>query len=142
MKIDIGDYTYDETKRKIKIKIHDYDVWSLDCTLAQILVPSLKLFKERQIGVPGNLLEPDRQFSDQHELDLGLSASEIDDLNFKRAKEKWDEILDKMIWSFEQAQDCYYDLNEDYTVRGSIAYQERLEEGFALFGKYFRNLWI
>ena len=34
------------------IVIDDYDVWNLDCTLALIIVPALKLLKKKKQGAP------------------------------------------------------------------------------------------
>lgn len=51
------------------------DLWSLDITIANFVLPRLKRFKKENIGYPG--------------------IDEMDTL------EKWDEALDKMILAFE-----------------------------------------
>ncbi len=44
--------------------------------------------------------------------------------------EKWDEILDKMIFSFEKI------------AKGSQESSIEMQEGLDLFGEWFQNLWI
>ena len=47
------EWIYDNLKtRKIKIRIDPYDTWSVDHTLALIIVPMLKQLKARQHGAP------------------------------------------------------------------------------------------
>ena len=117
-------------KQTISIKIHDYDTWSMDHTLAHIILPMLKQLKETKHGHPANLEE-----------------------------QEWDDIMDEMIWAFEQKcrdhwEDDYYgDYDEDQKNgpmvgsfewidhEGLKTHQERMTNGFRLFGKYFENLW-
>ena len=101
--------------QSVKVKIHNYDTWSMDDTLAPIILPMLVQLKETTHGHPADLTE-----------------------------QEWDEILDKMIWAFEQK--CRDDWMEDYDYNkwdreASKAHQERMSNGFRLFGKYYENLW-
>ena len=90
---------------KVSVKIDKWDTHSMDHTLANIVLPMLKQFKEGNHGYPHGLTE-----------------------------KKWDNILDKMIYSFEKklSEDAY-DLNDKE--------QKKMQEGFVLFGKYYQNLW-
>ena len=115
-------------KQRTSIKIHDYDTWSMDHTLAHIVLPMLVQLKLTQHGHPANLTE-----------------------------QEWDDILDEMIWAFEQK--CRDDWEGDYYTydddpegmfglklvwedrEGHQAHQERMTNGFSLFGKYYENLW-
>jgi hypothetical protein len=73
MKVNIGPYLDTENgKRVVDIKIDDYDIWSLDHTLALIIHPCLIKFKENNNGIPGSI----------------------------ESIEQWNEILDKMIKAF------------------------------------------
>ena len=49
MKVKIGKY---KENRKIKVKIHDYDVWNLDHTLALIISPALENMNMDTHGAP------------------------------------------------------------------------------------------
>jgi len=123
------------------VKIDRYDVWSMDITLALIILPMLKQLKATKHGYPSNLTE-----------------------------KKWEIILDKMIWSFEQVVLFYEDsqfwivkpeidweakerssvtgLSEiKWKVKGKLdtrrmkRHHQKIDEGLELFGKYYRNLW-
>lgn len=97
------------------IQIDKWDTWSMDYTLSLLIVPMLKQLKEDSHGYPATL----------------------------NSFEEWQGILDKMIWSFEQAKNEYegcYGLalnnNEEYK-----AYMNQIQQGFDLFGKYYMSLW-
>ena len=85
-------------KRKEKIVIHNYDTWSMDHTLAMIILPMLKQLREDKHGAP---------FVDDKDVPKELRSTsapkkenewDTDDNHFKR----WDWVLDEMIWAFEQ----------------------------------------
>ena len=115
-------------KQKISVRIDKHDTWSMDHTLAPIIYPMLVQLKETQHGHPNGLTE-----------------------------QEWDAILDEMIWAFEQK--CRDDWETDYYKydeapdeklgyrlvwedhEGRKAHQERMSNGFMLFGKYYENLW-
>ena len=56
---DVVQWIYDHTtnlvlermKRKIKVKIHDYDIWSADSTIGLIVLPMLKKLKEKNMKI-------------------------------------------------------------------------------------------
>ncbi len=134
-------------KRKIFVKIHDYDVWGMDHTLALIILPMLKLLKEKKQGsaqvddidVPEDIRStkaPKKEFE-----------WDIDDFFHKR----WDWVMDEMIWSFTKILDDDWDHDIiisgtkdkngkiDWTEHNKI--QARMQNGFRLFGKYYTGLW-
>lgn len=90
------------------------DTYSLYILLSKKILPHLKMFKERTFSFP------------------------IDD-NINNIDE-WKEILNKMIWSFESV--LADDDGEVIKGEDRHQYYKRRQEGFELFGKYFRNLWI
>ena len=143
-------------KQKTSIRIDRYDTWSMDDTLAPIIMPMLKQLKETKHGaprvdwedVPEELRPPKEQISKMY------THGEEDDNYFKR----WDWVMDEMIWAFEQKcrdhweSDYYGDYiePEDGEVMGSFewtdmegrnTHQARMTNGFKLFGKYYENLW-
>ena len=148
-------------KRKEKIKIHYYDVWSMDYTLSLIVLPMLKQLKEVQHGAP---------HTDDEDVPegLGLRSSEApikendydtDDNHFKR----WDWIMDELIWTFEQlcednkGESQFFDHSKctkdsedilDWSKskvqidqEGLKKHEERVQNGCRLFGKYYQCLW-
>ena len=142
--------------RKIKVKIHDYDVWNLDHTLALIAAPALRRLKEKKHGAP---------FVDDDDVPEELRSTaapptehehEVDDNHFKR----WEWVLDEMIWAMEQivdenADSVFFDhgqvdesapfLKQVEAIKldkeGWQAWEHRKRHGLTLFGKYFEGLW-
>lgn len=86
-------------KRKEKIRIDYYDTWSMDNTLALIILPMLKQLKEDKHGAP---------YVDDRDVPIELRSTSVkkkkkhewdtDENHFKR----WDWVIDEMIWAFEQ----------------------------------------
>jgi len=127
------------TKDETVVHIDPWDTWSMDTTLARIIVPMLKQLKETQHGHPSSLTE-----------------------------EEWNEKLDEMIWAFEQKLTDWeyqyiiqqgeidWDSTEQYEDRRGIirwtrehivdrekrnAHQNRMTNGFKLFGEWYEHLW-
>lgn len=87
-----------QQKRKEKVVIHNYDTWSMDNTLALIILPMLKQLKQDKHGAP---------LVDDKDVPVELRSTsapkkknewDTDDNHFKR----WNWVLDEMIWAFEQ----------------------------------------
>ncbi len=145
-------WIYDKKKRVVYTKIDDYDVWNLDNTLAQVILPALKEYRKITFAIPSNIHDT-----------AGLPYPTETDEEYEIALKKWHETLDKMIWSFEQITSDYE--QQFYSVEGEIAdpifkdgqlnwktkptidfdalkhHDKKIQEGLDLFGKYYRNLW-
>jgi hypothetical protein len=125
--------------RKIKVHIDKYDTWSMDYTLAHIIHPMLVQLKETKQGSP---------YIDDEDVPENLRSTnsspkenqwDIDDFFHDR----WDWVLDEMIWSFERKiddnwKDEYYK-NKDYNRLREK--EDRMKNAFRLFGKYYEGLW-
>lgn len=133
---------YRKPLRKVRIELIEDDMFSLYNTLAKIIHPCLVKFKESQMGYPHNL-----------------------------SKKKWNEILDKMIWSFSDLSKenmsapipsdygfkdyecesydhhnlCYLEWKNSsgYSewTKDYEIYRKKIKEGLRLFGIYFESLW-
>lgn len=114
MKVDIGPYPKGNSKkkRKIKVKIHGYDIWSMDQTLAEIIYPMLKQMKERKCGAPG---------TDDSDVPKELRSTSAPPLKEEWHTDKnwfkrWNWIVEEMCWTFEQLvndwEENYYASNE------------------------------
>ena len=132
----------DRKERKVKVRIDRYDTWSMDDTLAPIILPMLVQLKDTKHGAPFVDMEdvPKELRATKAQIAKTDKNGEVDDNHFKR----WDWVLDEMIWAFEQK--CRDDWMEDYGYNkwdseGVKAHQERMTNGFRLFGKYFESLW-
>ena len=139
--------------QRMKIHIHNYDTWSMDDTLAHILVPMLKQLRDTKHGAP---LVDDTDVPEELKSTSAPAKEndyDIDDNHFKR----WDWVLDEMIWAFEQKTydwDAQYygewiedktktfgGYFKDFDDEGRKAHHERMSNGFRLFGKYYEGLW-
>ena len=152
------------------VKIDRYDTWSMDHTLADIVLPMLKQLKDSKDGAPyvDDLDVPEELRSTS--APAKENEWDTDDNHFKR----WDWVLAEMIFAFECKVDdswqevfssgefdqktvaCEWDANgkakmykwEDgpnhtYTCdyEGMKVVEERIQNGFRLFGRYYQNLW-
>lgn len=147
-------WIYNKRQRKIKIKLHPYDTWSMDSTLAMIIVPLLKQLKETSHSY-GNV-DPDDCPAELR----GNFDPEIHDTYY--SPERWNWLIDELIWTFTQldprtdGEAQFFDHSEvdekegDFDKRisnikldreGLDAYNARIDNGLRLFGKYMRTLW-
>ena len=182
---DVCCWVEQKRSRKISVRIDPWDTWSADDTLAHVILPLLKEFKKELISgpyvdpkdVPKNL-RPKKLTKKQED------TSELDSTYFER----WDWVLDEMIWAFEHKVGKYQHWEEQYhtgkrdvvlvpvdkdgnalgpgkadgepnieaeffriektendtshfDAEGCRAHQERITNGFKLFGKYYEGLW-
>ena len=129
------------TGQKQKIHIDRWDTWSMDHTLAPIILPMLVQLKETKHGAPWVDMEdvPKELRATKKQIDAYGKKGDVDPKHFER----WDWVLDEMIYAF----DCKAN-KDDVFMRFEIeerdamkAEQERISNGFRLFGKYYENLW-
>ena len=148
-------------QRKIKVRIHEYDTWNMNDTLAHIILPMLKQLKATKHG---------SQFVDDEDVPVHMRHGDPEGYD-NWVHYKWDWVLNEIIWAFEQELNddweaqfthgtpvyvdeevehekygtCYTfkQTNPDYWVdrEGIKAYNERINNGIRLFGKYYRGLW-
>ena len=154
-------------QRTIKVRIDPCDTWSMNTTLAYIILPMLKQLNESKQGAP---------CTDDEDVPEALRSTnagpkenewDTDDLFFKR----WDWIMSEMIFAFEHkiddsweekfytgewdmktvpvehnGQELYtWEPGPDHTYtcdrEGLKAVHDRIQNGFRLFGRYYQNLW-
>lgn len=133
-------------KRKIKIRIDKYDTWSMDHTLALIVLPMLKQLKETNHGsaqvdledVPSEMrMTSTEDWNDQLVFDF-YNDPELSKQNIQcDIHTRWNWVMDEMIFAFE------FILDEDnqYSHKFDQAVEDRVANGLKLFGKYYRGLW-
>ena len=170
-------WVWDRVHPAIKyVKIDRYDTWSMDHTLADIVLPMLKQLKEKQHGAG---------FVDDSDVPegIGLRSTEAapkeneydtDSNHFAR----WEWVMDEMIFAFEckvddSWQDAFregehdilwipVDADGNEVPKGEHKYyqmghgpkdtykcdydgmkkvEDRIQNGFRLFGRYYQNLW-
>lgn len=118
--------------RATQIKIASEDVLDAFTGISQILHPMLICFKESN------------RFSSAVVDDADVPS----DYANASHEERWDWVLDQMIWSFSQClpdsdwEEQYFDECYVCDRAGMAAHRDRIDNGLRLFGKYFRDLWI
>jgi len=152
------------------IKIDFWDTWSMDHTLADVILPMLKQLRDTKHGSPyvddedvpvhlqsegykkGQRRKKKGVEVNAHAVDMGDEDTTLHD--------RWDWVLNEEIWAFEQlvdehSEDKFWDhsgcndtapWDENYVSpkcdwEGLKAHQARMDNGFRLFGKYFRAHW-
>ena len=158
---DVCEWIHSKQQRKVKIRIDKYDTWSMDNTLALIILPMLKQLKATKHG---------SQIVEDEDLPVHMRYGDPDECD-NWVHYRWEWVLNEMIWAFEQELNedweaqfthgkpvyvdeevehendgtCYTfkQTNPDYWVdrEGIKAYNDRINNGMRLFGKYYRGLW-
>jgi len=151
--------------RKFEIVIEDHDVRDY-YILGEVILKWLKKFRETpKYGFPGFLLEYNSTEKEYATGQLAFDFYKESDVHGEFHHDEWMKIIDKMIWSFEEAVhstngECYYDVigqvdseqnAHPLTLKWKVApvinrykmieYYEKIQEGLDLFAKYFRELW-
>ena len=131
----------DRRVQKEQIHIDRWDTWSMDHTLAPIILPMLIQLRATTHGSPN---------VDPEDVPENLRVSSQDYHRYKRVGEtddnyhkRWDWVLGEMIYAFDckaNKDDVYmrFDLDDK---EGMQKEQERISNGFRLFGKYYEGLW-
>lgn len=100
MKVKIGPFPKKSAARATDVTIDTYDTWSLDHTLALIILPALIQLKLTKHGMPSEFGDVGGEdWSDQGSFDF---YKETHDEAWTIGAQRWEDTLDKMIWSFQQ----------------------------------------
>jgi hypothetical protein len=152
-------------KRTIKVHIDRWDTWSMDHTLAYIVLPMLKQLNEKKHGAPFvDLEDVPKELHPKKQTKKQKDNHETDSTHFER----WDWVMNEMIFAFDsKVNDGWEDQFETgvsdlqwkqleggmsqmvegpnhtkvYDWEARKVYEERIRNGFCLFGKYYNNLW-
>lgn len=133
---------FKSTYQKMRYGVSNQECWSLDCTITKFILPRLKHFKKMQrYGYPPDI-----------------------------TPERWEEILDELIWTFEYMKDDGETINPFPTIQWNPSFDsvkachnrektaeekeliskwdvknkeldKRKDEGLMLFAKYYSHLW-
>ena len=112
MKVTIGRYPSTHVlkrnpnaEQKVDIRIDPWDTWNMAETLADIILPMLKQLRLDKQGTPCSMPAFEDESNYQWPQMCFDFYKEADKLANDRAHAQWEEIMDKMIWSFEQVVD-------------------------------------
>lgn len=86
--------------QRIDVRIDEWDTWSMDHTLAHIILPMLKQLRHTKQGAPWVNPQdvPEELRATDEEIDAYHFAGATDPKFFER----WDWILNEMIWAFTE----------------------------------------
>ena len=153
-------------KRKIQVRIDRWDTWSMDNTLAHIILPMLKQLDATKHGAP----HVDDEDVPEHLRSTAARELTAEEKNYHAPDEhhfaRWDWVLKEMMFAFESELDDSWEeqfhtgdmsfafkklengMSEmvsagerKYDFEGRKEYQKRISNGFRLFGKYYQALW-
>jgi len=159
-------WIHSKKQRTIKVHIDRWDTWSMDNTLAYIILPMLKQLKATKHGAPQ--VDIDDVPKHLKPTKKALAAYNKDGTTDEQFFDRWDWVLDEMIFAFDsKVNDGWEDQFEtgtselqwktleggmsemvrgpndtkEYDREGRKKYEERIANGFRLFGKYYQSLW-
>lgn len=100
MKVNFQKYRKGPTERKLSVQVDRWDTYSLDHTLALIVLPLLLQLRQNMMGVPSDFT---RSVGGDTDSNYCFDFIDLDkDEVFDKGCKQWEETLDKMIWSFQQ----------------------------------------
>ena len=122
-----------------KVIIHPWDTYSMDHTLAIIILPMLKQLKAEKHGGP-HVDDPDVPVELRVPSGFVSENGDVDPHWFAR----WDYVMDEMIYAFTKIietedWDTSYQNTTDLDSIKEV--ETRISHGLLLFGKYFQSLW-
>lgn len=139
----INPWYFDKKQRKEIVKIHEYDAWNANHTIALVVLPLLQELKRQGCGIP---------YTDPEDVPhIGNGDSTFDGLDDTNAEARWEWVLNEMIYAFEaevdecEWEDQFYKTNPRcLNKEEKKLYEEgikRRKNGLILFGKYYHALW-
>ena len=159
-------WVHSKQEQRIEVRIDRWDTWSMDHTLAHIVLPMLKQLKATKHGAPQ--VDYDDVPKELRPTKKEINAYNKDGTTDDKFFERWDWVIDEMIFAFESKLDDSWEEQFEtgtsdlqlkklengnsqmvegpnhtkvYDWEGRKKYQERISNGFRLFGKYFESLW-
>lgn len=150
------EWIHSKNKRQVYVRIDKFDTWSMDHTLALIILPMLKQLKATKHGSP----HVDDFDCPQHLWSTNARTKEHEWDTDEFHHQRWDYVLQEMIWAFEQLnlQDDTAKFYDHSAVNNSAEFKEQLanikvdqdalnhhehrkQQALKLFGKYYTALW-
>lgn len=124
MKVNIGKYQDLPTEeRKVDMQIENFDFLDFNC-VNMIILEWLKEFKKcRKHDIPGGL-KIYESIHQNYDLQYAFDFYVKDNPTFDQCQKEWDDILDKMIWSFneiitQENSTCYYEILPEIDWEGT-----------------------
>jgi len=123
------------------VQIDRYDTWSMDSTLAIIILPMLKQLQVDKHGSP--LSDP---IDCPEELWPSEESGPNNGYTDNTVHERWSWILSELIWTFEHLHpdndwEDKFHTDKGFDREGYQEVEDRIANGLRLFAKYYRGMW-
>ena len=150
MKVNIGKYKMNARPRNIKVQIDKWDTWSLDHTLAVIIAPALKHYKVTTQSYCGEFTTEEEWHVVLDKMIFAFETLATDDweAQFHSGTIDMKHIpMDANGNEVDKKDAVVYHIGKGpndthvFDQAGWTAYNDRIQEGLNLFGKYYRSLW-
>lgn len=155
------------TQQKIYVKVDRWDVWNMDSTLSHIVLPMLQELKKSKQGspmvdsedVPEELRPTEEPDADNGYIDNTHHerwSYVLDEMiwAFEQKRRHWwqgDYVIEHAEFDLDDTEEVDVDGEKLYELKwknegkydreGEKKHQERMSNGFRLFGKYYEALW-
>jgi hypothetical protein len=108
-----SDKRYNKYRKQLKANgFCDTELWNLNSTIAEFILPRLYRYRNHHMGYPGCL----------------------------KSDEEWISILDDMIFAFLWSLECE-DWPQKLNKTQEKKHWQRFNKGMRVFGKYFMTMW-
>ena len=131
-----GDF---QEKRRVNVRIDPWDTWSMDYTLAEIILPMLEQLVDDKHGAPN--VDPEDVPEELRPNEAEIESCKKDGTTDIHFFARWDWILDEMIYAFRCKVEDYEPHFRIDDIEEAEKERERIKNGFRLFGKYYESLW-
>jgi len=130
--------------RTVYVRIDPWDTYSLDTTLATVILPALQAMRREGYSAP--IVSNEDVPVELHASESIAASDDVDDNYFKR----FEYVLDEMIWAFSAiygdgvSDDQYFEYIDGglkVDTEGLEAHNDRVANGLRLFAKYYKSLW-
>lgn len=161
MKVHIPKYD-DDGRRDISVEIEPHDTWNVDTTLALVILPTLRLFRNTTQSAH-HVETADVAYADdeavRNSIDYMTDVNEISvaqrqqmdtDEYFNMVTRRWWAVLDTMIFAFDrivrryELEEEFYESSSSNADEKQAKYEEEQKKtkfGLMLFAKYYDALW-
>lgn len=136
---DLCEWIHSKRTRTVKIKIHNYDTWNLDDTLSMIILPLLFEFRKNKSGYP--MVADEYVPEALQSKNARPKVNEYDPDNLAPAR--WDYVLEEIMYAFRYTniENMHMERFDSFDSNTRIELEKRVQNGFKLFGIFYRAMW-
>ena len=145
MKVHISAYDQTTDQRVVSVEVEPHDLWNVDTTLAAVIFPVLKRFRETTHSF-AEVDDDDLKYADE-EVRKPLDTVDLDERH-ARFQQRWYAVLDVMVFAFDfinrqwEIEEAFYARNPTLVEHEAfMAEKDKVQFGLNMFAKHYRSLW-